>query len=209
MFLRCNNLGYIRVLLGTAFAILVALPSSAGDLDPPPGTPAGTMRTLDEIGQVIDRVPPVWSNAIPDPERFKGVFDSQAWLDRETGLIWHASSQGPSSWNGAHDACLFSIAVVVLDTQIRKGWRLPTIPELQSLVATSSAPSGSTVAPGITFQGFDPTSYYWSATRGTLDESARVVVRFSDNDAKSFNQTAGSGRFLCVRGSIADTSAGN
>jgi len=74
----------------------------AGPLDPP-GAPAPTGKTLEEI-------PGSWSRTLPandgspggpfptppagcNSTRFQCVFENQAVLDRETGLVWERSPQ--------------------------------------------------------------------------------------------------------------------
>lgn len=43
-----------------------------------------TMKTLDQI-------PPTWSHTMPAAQRFEVVFDGEAVLDKETGLVWEQS----------------------------------------------------------------------------------------------------------------------
>src|SRR5262249_17322886 len=58
-------------------------------------------------------------------------FDSDAVLDRETGLVWARRNQPGIRVRFAHRTCSQVIA------GNRTGWRLPTAAELQSLVDTS------------------------------------------------------------------------
>jgi len=104
-----------------------------------------------------------WSNHTPNP-RFaiykSGTSDDpidDLILDRETGLVWERipDTATSSDWGAAVTHCY------QLELGGRKGWRLPTIEELSSLIDTTNSfpalPDNhpfNTVAQG----------YYWSAT---------------------------------------------
>ena len=156
----------------------------AGDLDP--GVPpAPTMKTLDEI-------PPTWSQKIDDAsERFVLVLDGGAVLDKETGLVWEQSPEITTrNWRYACDYCY--------DREIdgRKGWRLPTIEELASLV--HDTPQGPALPSGHPFDDVQ-TSYYWSSTTWAEHADFARIVNISYGsvtfDQKSFNFYV-----WCVRG---------
>src|SRR5262249_43113868 len=75
-----------------------------------------------------------WENQINSPHRFQVLskFGSEAVFDKETGRVWEQSpSTSPVSWFDALSHCY------ALEVGRRKGWRLPTIEELASLVDTS------------------------------------------------------------------------
>ncbi|MBC8232956.1 DUF1566 domain-containing protein [bacterium] len=121
----------IVAIITVSAAIALFLPRliGAGDMEPtaPPGP---TMKTLDEI-------PPTWSQILPAPERFVLVMGGEAVLDKETGLTWakDANLAGTKTWQTAINYC-FNLSLGG-----RKGWRLPTIEELASLVDTSQTDS--------------------------------------------------------------------
>ncbi len=74
---------------------------------------------------------PSWSQKLPAATRFVVLTDwnSEAVLDRNTGLVWDRYPQtGPVSFTDATFSCL-NRAVGG-----QRGWRLPSIPELASLV---------------------------------------------------------------------------
>jgi len=162
------------------FALLAA-PAPAGDLNPPPGSPAPTMKTLDQI-------PPTWDQKLRSDDgdattkcnstRFKCVMDAAAVLDKETGLVWEKSPEvvgtdpKAKNWARAVNYCL--------DKAVggRKGWRLPTIEELASLLEPGSAstvllPTGH---PFINIQG----TFYWSATTNSSDNGYAYFLSFAN-----------------------------
>ncbi|MCP4711163.1 MAG: DUF1566 domain-containing protein [Planctomycetes bacterium] len=87
----------------------------------------------------LDHLPPTWSQVLPASERFEEVMGGEAVLDKETGLVWtrqafHAggSQDWLFAWNYGN----------ILSIAGRKGWRLPTIDELLSLLdMTQSNPA--------------------------------------------------------------------
>lgn len=134
--------------------IVFASPVLAGDLNPP-GSPAPTMKTLDQI-------PPTWSMKIPcdtqqNCPRFVVLtdFSSLAVLDKETGLVWEQTpGANVYTWQDTQDYCFGNF------TGGRGGWGLPTMEELSSLL--KNLPAGH---PFANVQAAD----YWSATTLTGD----------------------------------------
>ena len=81
---------------------------------------------------------PAWAQKLPAATRFVIMtnWNSEAVLDRETGLVWERSPDPlPRDWSEARSHCIVRI---VGD---RLGWRLPTIEELTSLMDRSQPPS--------------------------------------------------------------------
>ncbi len=107
---------------------------------------------------------PSWDMTVPANSRFIVLINmnSQAVLDRETGLVWE---QSPSAvlihnWEDAQLLCNS------LTKGGRLGWRLPTLQELASLVdprVLSSGLSGLALPTGSPFSNVQA-STYWSAT---------------------------------------------
>jgi len=80
---------------------------------------------------------PTWDKQFNSPSRFKVLkeFNNEAVFDKETGLVWEQSPDTDSSnWFGAQDRCNR------LAAGNRKGWRVPMIQELASLVDPSAPP---------------------------------------------------------------------
>jgi len=78
----------------------------------------------------------------------------------------------------------------------RKGWRLPTIQELASLVdSTRSNPALPAGHPFSNVQSF----YYWSATTNAADASGAWGVFFGDGSVLPLTKSS-TIRAWCVRG---------
>jgi len=95
--------------------------------------------------------------------------NSAAVLDRETGLVWEQSpSTSASVWFAASSHCMNS------DTGGRKGWRLPTIQDLTSLIdPTQSSPA---LPSGHPFSNV--LSPVWSATTDAFDTNFAYRMSF-------------------------------
>ena len=121
-------------------------------------------------------------------------WNSDAVLDRETGLVWERSPSTTSTftWEDAQTHCN------QLNVGNRKGWRLPTIQELASLVdPTQSNPALPAGHPFSNVLSFVP---YWSATTGATDASRAWVVLFGSGDVVSGFPKSLTGLAWCVRG---------
>lgn len=103
----------------------------------------------------------------PSNPRF-AVFDAgtgsagdDAVYDKETGLVWERSpaTDRKPTWDAA---IVYAYAKV---TARRKGWRLPTIEELLSLV--DPARTNPTLPPGHPFVNVQCDYFYWSCTLGS------------------------------------------
>ena len=179
--------------------VVFAVPGRAGDLNPP-GAPAPTMKTLDQIQ-------PTWDQVIPDANnRFKLVMPRAcssnetppcfaAVLDKETGLVWDASPDTtPRDWQTASTYCLRDKLV-----GNRLGWRLPTIQELGSLVDRSVSTSPKLPTNSANYFSNVQSSYYWSATTYASSASVAWHVNFNngtvDTVVKTFTYSV-----WCVRG---------
>jgi len=135
------------------------------------------------------------ANDTGDPcnsSRFKCVMGGSAVRDNETGLVWERSpSTSPITWSDAQSGCN------KLTVGNRKGWRLPTIQELASLVdPTQGIPPLPAGHPFSNVQS----SFYWSATTSATNTSGawgfHFGVGFMDVDGKSATFDSA----WCVRG---------
>lgn len=136
---------------------------------------------------------PTWSSTFTKG-RFTvlSLFGGDAVFDKETGLVWEQSPDtGTSSWYDALSHCN------IQEIGGRKGWRLPTIEELASLVDTSQAlltlPAGHPFIAGSTF--------YWSATTDASNKDNAWGVNFgAGNVFVGGNKGSTTARAWCVRG---------
>ena len=121
---------------------------------------------------------PSWDQQLPASTRFIVLLNwgSAAVLDRETGLVWERSpSTNTFTWNDA----LASFHCNNLAVGNRKGWKLPTIQELASLVDGDPANTSSPrLPPGHPFQTVQ-SSFYWSATTFASDAASAWGEFFS------------------------------
>ncbi|MBH0203775.1 MAG: DUF1566 domain-containing protein [Nitrospira sp.] len=85
-------------------------------------------------------------------------FNSEAVLDQNTGLVWERSPASLlADWKGARSSCLNK----AIGGQ--RGWRLPSIVELTSLIDPSVHASGPMLPTGHPFLN-NPSGFYWSAS---------------------------------------------
>lgn len=132
-----------------------------------------------------------WDKKIPGATRFKLVLDGAAALDKETGLVWEKSPDTTTrTWTSAFSYCY--------QRQVggRKGWRLPTIEELASLVDTSQ--SNPALPAGHPFTNVQ-SNFYWSSTTYASSTSVAWGVDFYSGSVSL--SVKGSGYYVwCVRG---------
>jgi Protein of unknown function (DUF1566) len=142
-----------------------------------------------------------WDDKIPNGSlRFKVLteFNSQAVLDKETGLVWeqHPAST-TTSWENARSQC------TALTTGGRKGWRLPSVHELQTLIDPTVVPA--LFAPMLPvnhpFTNVTALSGYWTATSDAAHPGWVWGVSFFDGSATGFIlPTVNAFPSWCVRG---------
>ncbi len=154
------------------------------------------------VALVVGCAPPccnvwLWSQHLPAATRFTAVFDSAAYLDKETGLVWETAQDALTrSWVLAREVCMNrSIGG-------RKGWRLPAFNELTSLLDPSQ--TNPALPPGHPFQGVQ-NSVYWSSSTSALVASPgthAVGVDFGLGDVSMVSK-ANLTSVKCVRGPMA------
>lgn len=132
------------------------LPKLIGAGKQEPGAPPGpTTKTLDEI-------PPTWSKTLPASERFVRVLNDKAVLDKETGLVWASNANLAGELKTWEQAIFFCRNLGIGN---RKGWRLPTVEELASLVDPTQTGMSLPIDHPFSNVQFS----YWSSTTYTPD----------------------------------------
>jgi hypothetical protein len=138
---------------------------------------------------------PSWDQTLPAATRFIVLsnFASAAVLDRETGLVWEkVPSTSTSNWVNASNHC------VQLSLGGRKGWRLPTIQDLASLIDPTVGFPGPTLPAGHPFTV--QSSGYWSATTFANNTTFAWVVVFDFGVVFSPDKSNDIFLAWCVRG---------
>ncbi|MDI3465638.1 MAG: hypothetical protein OJF50_004459 [Nitrospira sp.] len=139
-----------------------------------------------------------WSNVIPVSKRFIVLldFNNSAVLDRETGLVWEKTLDGAATltWSDATSRCLKR------NVGTRKGWRLPSVAELGSLIDPSVPFSAAPTLPaGHPFENV-ALAGYWSATTVADVPGSAWVVWFDSGSVDPDAKTMAGRRAWCVRG---------
>lgn len=138
-----------------------------------------------------------WDQALPAAQRFVilTAFNSDAVLDKETGLVWERSPQ-----TAAVSSSNVRLSCANKTVGGRKGWRLPSLPELASLVDPAVASPGPTLSPGHPFLNVQSTNY-WSTSAHAENPALMWGVGLNNGTvlslSKAFDQRA-----WCVRGGM-------
>jgi hypothetical protein len=178
-----------RFLTVTIDALLLGglLAAGCGSADAPAGA-QGVLSDLPGVTQNRDK-------ALPATQRFVilPAFTNDAVLDKKTGLIWERAPQTMSAiWSVARRTCIEK------SVGGQKGWRLPSLEELASLVDPSVAPPGLALPPGHPFLAVR-LAVYWSATRVDEDPRGSWGVHFGLGGGTTFINWAHSVQAWCVR----------
>ncbi len=137
-----------------------------------------------------------WSKKLPSATRFTllSEFGNAAVRDDETGLVWEKTLEtSEASWADARAACADR------DVGGRKGWRLPSISELASLVDPSMK-TGSTLPLNHPFTNAQA-DVYWSATTMAGSPNSAWLVFFDTGKVTHAFKTI-TFHVWCVRGGI-------
>ena len=162
--------------------------------------PVGAQSSKDRLEQILTLLTSLgdvsasWSRALPASDRFVVLadFNNEAVLDRNTGLVWELSPH-------ITPRPVFSASYHCLNASVggQKGWRLPNITELTSLV-DPSVTTEPTLPAGSPFE-FDGAVFFWSGTliQGFTDNYWSVNFRYGVIDDMDVGLNLS---VLCVRG---------
>jgi hypothetical protein len=114
---------------------------------------------------------------------------SDAVLDRETGLVWERSPSAATTIFGLVGSACNNKAV-----GNRKGWRVPAVQELASLIDPSGPLS---LPPGHPFENINGNLFYWTAT--SVNTVFAWAVSFDLGAVSGLSRTA-QAPVWCVRG---------
>ena len=156
----CNkNLSFIGATVVMAVLLAIVLPERGH---------AGQSSSI----PILDKLPPTWSQKIPVDQRFEVVLDGEAALDKETGLVWQLSTDELEiPWSSAITLCY--------DAEIggRKGWHLPTLEQLMSLIEKNGEEPELPV--GHPFDEVRLPGQYWTATPSPSQQDYAYYVDFN------------------------------
>jgi hypothetical protein len=139
-----------------------------------------------------------WNKVLPPGQRFVvlAAFNGSAVLDQNTGLVWErAVLASTAPWSSARWNCLNNM------TGDTKGWRLPSIVELASLI-DPPPPVNPTLQPGHPFSLAPIT--YWSVTADPDNPSLAWSVNFTVGTVNLSPKSTGNGVW-CVRGPMQES----
>jgi len=108
-----------------------------------------------------------WDKKLTADKRFQDALDGNAVLDKETGLVWKKTITALElDWTTAMDYCHQQ------NVDERKGWRLPSVEELASLLDGAALPTGHPFTLG-------EADYFWTSTESAANASNAFYVRMS------------------------------
>lgn len=141
-----------------------------------------------------------WDKILPTQDRFQVLISLQGEgvLDKNTGLVWeHAPDATTRTWADATLACINK------NVGGQKGFRLPAIVELASLIDPSVNSPGPTLPWSHPFLNIQSAGN-WSATTDAGDPTLAWVVFFVDGHVAK-GVKAGNLHVWCVRGGMQES----
>ena len=140
-----------------------------------------------------------WDENLPSASRFTvlNAFGGAAVRDNNTGLVWEQAPDSTAAiqWAPALSYCINK------NVGGTRGWRLPSVAELASLIDPSLA---APFVPASVFTNLQ-TSNYWSATTRADFPAFAWNVRLTDAVVHEFLAKGSNLYVWCVRGSMSES----
>lgn len=173
------------VLVGSMFNIEPGVSSAFA-------APSSNPNPTTDVSEITEN----WDKKLPSASRFTilSAFGGAAVRDDETGLVWEKTLEtNEMSWTDARAACADK------NVSGRKGWRLPSIFELASLMDLSIR-EGPTLPLGHPFTNVQMDAY-WSATTIAGNPNSAWLVFFDTGKVLNAFKTI-TFHVWCVRGGM-------
>ena len=147
---------------------------------------------------------PAWDHVISGAARFIVLrdFGNDAVLDQETGLVWERSpnTSATYTYSGAAYYCLN------LSVAGRRGWRVPSIFELTTLLDMNVPPPAPLLPEGHPFRNVSKVLWFWSSTQEVNNvPSFQWGMNTMDGQVSQYYPTTAGVHAWCVRGPSADS----
>lgn len=190
------RIGRLPVLLAVWLAALgTPISVAAGNLEPP-GPPAPSMKSLEEVQ-------PTWSLKLDATDgeangcnstRFACIWNNAAVRDNETGIIWQRTPGSIQPGGQEETWALARLRCAATWTGGRGGWRLPSIAELTSLFHLDYPATAPFDLPPVLERRF------WTMTTDTENPGSAWLVRATLNgNAIGPRQKTSQRQYWCVR----------
>jgi hypothetical protein len=143
-----------------------------------------------------------WDINTPSASRFTVLtgFGGAAVRDNNTGLVWEQAPTTMLSWTDARFQCLNKSVPAVGGT---RGWRLPSVAELTSLIDQPQGMGTPVIVPSV-FTGVQLGNYWSTTSIADGGTNNKFSVSFSDGSVGSTPK--GNPSYVwCVRGSMSES----
>lgn len=124
-------------------------------------------------------------------------FNGAAVRDNNTGLVWEQMPSMQTDWSAARFQCLNK------PVGGTRGWRLPSVAELTSLVDPSLVPP---YVPPTVFSGVQVGSYWSSTSMMDGGSNSKYTLSFGDGMAGTTTKSTSTVNVWCVRGAMNEAS---
>jgi Protein of unknown function (DUF1566) len=140
-----------------------------------------------------------WDANKPSASRFTVLaeFNGAAVRDNNTGLVWEQMPSMQTDWGSARFQCLNK------PVGGTRGWRLPSVTELASLVDPSLAPP---YVPPTVFTGVLVGSYWASTSIMDGGSISKYTLSFGDGQVGTTSKSTSTVNVWCVRGAMNEAS---